>query len=242
MAERMRKALLLCGVISSVLYIGTDVLGALHWAGYSYPSQSISELMAIDSPSRPLVVPLFLAYGLLVIAFGFGIAQSAGRGRALRVVARLMLAYGLLDLVGPFVPVHQRGVQPTLSDGLHIVVTILLVLLILSMIAFGAAAFGRRFRAYSIATLILLIFFGTLTGMGGPRIVANLPTPWLGITERINIFGYMLWAAVLAIALLRPTAATGGDDITEGGGASISARSQPAHLTPPGRPAPRTPG
>jgi len=32
---------------------------------------------------------------------------------------------------------------------------------------------------------------------------ANLPTPWLGVTERISIFGYMLWIAVLAIVLLR---------------------------------------
>ena len=31
----------------------------------------------------------------------------------------------------------------------------------------------------------------------------NLPTPWVGVRERINIYGYMLWMAVLAIALLR---------------------------------------
>jgi hypothetical protein len=37
----------------------------------------------------------------------------------------------------------------------------------------------------------------------GSDIVAAMPTPWLGVRERINIYGYMLWVAVLAIVLLR---------------------------------------
>jgi hypothetical protein len=39
--------------------------------------------------------------------------------------------------------------------------------------------------------------------MDASRITANLPTPWLGVWERINIFGYMLWIVVLSINLLR---------------------------------------
>jgi hypothetical protein len=33
--------------------------------------------------------------------------------------------------------------------------------------------------------------------------VANEATPWMGLTERINIYATMLWVAVLAIGLLR---------------------------------------
>jgi hypothetical protein len=36
-----------------------------------------------------------------------------------------------------------------------------------------------------------------------PRLEANLPTPWMGLLERIDIVTTMLWIAVLAIALLR---------------------------------------
>ncbi len=32
--------------------------------------------------------------------------------------------------------------------------------------------------------------------------IANLLMPWLGVEERITIYGYLLWA-VLAIVLLR---------------------------------------
>jgi hypothetical protein len=37
----------------------------------------------------------------------------------------------------------------------------------------------------------------------GPRIAANLPTPWVGVWERINIGAFLLWVVVLAVALLR---------------------------------------
>jgi hypothetical protein len=39
-----------------------------------------------------------------------------------------------------------------------------------------------------------------------PKLEANLPTPWMGLWERIDIFATMLWIAVLAIALLRTQA------------------------------------
>jgi hypothetical protein len=42
-----------------------------------------------------------------------------------------------------------------------------------------------------------------LTGVAGARLAANLPTPWLGVWERINIGAYMVWVVVLAIMLLR---------------------------------------
>ena len=70
-------------------------------------------------------------------------------------------------------------------------------------IAFGAAAFGKRFRLYSIASLVILVASGALTFLDAPRIAANLPTPWVGVWERINLGVFLLWVVVLATALLR---------------------------------------
>jgi hypothetical protein len=86
---------------------------------------------------------------------------------------------------------------------MHIVFAMATVPLMLLAIGFGAAAFGKRFRLYSIATIALLVVFGALTGMESPRIAANLPTPWGGAWERINIGVFLLWVLALAIALLR---------------------------------------
>ena len=69
--------------------------------------------------------------------------------------------------------------------------------------AFGAAAFGSRFRLYSIASLVILMVFGALTFLDAPGIAANLPTPWIGVWERINVGVFLLWVVVLATALLR---------------------------------------
>ena len=56
---------------------------------------------------------------------------------------------------------------------------------------------------YSLATLAILAAFGALTFLDAPRIAANLPTPWIGVWERINIGVFLLWVVVLATTLLR---------------------------------------
>ena len=86
---------------------------------------------------------------------------------------------------------------------MHIVFAMVTVLLMLLAMGFGAAAFGKRFRLYSIATMAILAAFGTLTSVNAPRISANLPTPLVGVWERINIGVFLLWVVVLATALLR---------------------------------------
>ena len=73
----------------------------------------------------------------------------------------------------------------------------------LLIIGFGAVAFGNRFRLYSLFTIIVLVGAGMLTAIDSPQISAGLPTPWIGVWERINIGAYMLWVIVLAIILLK---------------------------------------
>jgi hypothetical protein len=195
--------LLVCGILASLLYVGTDILAAMRYEGYSYTAQAISELFAIGAPTRPLVVPLFLTHGVLQIAFGLGVWMSASRKRSLRITAGLLVGIGLVDLVAYFFPMHLRGAEGTLTDTMHIILTSVTVLFVLLAIGFGATANGKWFRLYSIGTLVILIVFGVLAFLDAPRLEAQLPTPWLGVRERINIYGYMLWMAVLAITLLR---------------------------------------
>jgi len=201
-----RKGLLVCGILASLLYVGTDILAAKCYEGYSYTAQTVSETFAIGAPTRPLVILRGLAFSALVIAFGLGVRGSASGKRALRVAGGLLVVIGVVDLAGPFTPMHQRAVLGTgggtLTDTLHIILASVDVLLIVLIIGFGATALGKRFRLYSIGTILVVLVFGTLAGFDGPRISANLRTPWVGVTERISIYGYMLWMAVLAVALL----------------------------------------
>jgi len=201
---RVHAVLLVCGILSSVLYVAMNIFVPMRWGAYSLASQTVSELSAIGAPTRPLWVPLGNLYTLLLMAFGWGVREVAGRNRNLRIAGTLMMAHAFVGLYWP--PMHLRGVEPTLTDALHIVWALAAVLLMLLTIGFGAAALDRRFRIYSFATLAVFVVFGTLTGIDGPRIAADLPTPWIGVWERINIAAFMLWVAVLAVVLLRGAA------------------------------------
>jgi hypothetical protein len=203
----LRRVLLTCGILSSLVYVAANVAGAMQWHGYSSISQSVSELFGIDAPSRPVVAPLLLVYDVLLIAFGYGIWTSPSRRRGLRFAGALLAGIGLIGFAGPTIAsMHLRGAQPTLSDTLHIVLTVVISLSTLLALGFAATALGRRFRVYSITTIVIILVFGALAGLDGPRLAANLPTPWMGLTERIDIASYLLWVAVLATALLREVA------------------------------------
>jgi len=201
----VRKTLLVCGILSSMLY--AVMIGAIGSDGYSRISQTPSELTAIGAPARSLWMLLGGVYTVLVTAFGWGVWKSAGRVRALRIVGALLVAYGSLGLLWPLAPMHQREVLAagggTLSDTMHIVLASTTVLLMFAGMGFAARAFGRRFLLYSIASIVVLVAFGALTFWDAPRVQANLPTPWIGLWERINISVFLLWVVVLAIVLLR---------------------------------------
>jgi hypothetical membrane protein len=201
----LRKTLLVCGILSSLLYVGTDVLAAVRYADYhSFTSRAISELGAIGAPTKQLVDPLFLTYSVLLLAFGLGVWGSPGRKRSLRLVAASLIGVAAVGMVtGLFFPMHLRGTADVTGDAPHIVLTAVTVLLILSAVACGSALDGTLFRRYSFLTILVLLVAGALAGVEGARLALQQPTPWLGLTERINIGAYLLWVVILAVILLR---------------------------------------
>jgi len=202
---KILQIMLNCGILSSLIYIITDILAAMQWDGYNYTSQAVSELQAVGAPTRPFVVLFFSIYNLLVIIFGMGICKADNRKSA-RFVGILLIVYGIEGQVTLiFFPMHLRGTQGTISDTMHASLSGVLVLLILLYIGVGATLYDKWFRYYSIGTILVLLLFGILAGMDGPRVAAGLPTPWLGIKERINIYFSMLWVLIFAIKSLHIT-------------------------------------
>jgi hypothetical protein len=85
----------------------------------------------------------------------------------------------------------------------HILLSIVNVMLILSFIARGGHALGRRFEQYSFISFVTFFVTAAATFVLAPRISAHEPTPWIGFIERVMIYDYLLWIAVLATMLLR---------------------------------------
>ena len=199
-----RKYLLYCGVAASLLYIAMNIFIPFLDKGYNWVTQTVSELSAVDAQTRPLWFPLGIAYTLLIAAFGWGVFRSADRKRSLRIVGVLLIINGLIGLT--WSPMHQREVLAagggTFTDTWHLVMASVTVLLMFLSIGFGAAAFGKGFRFYSILTILVFIVFGVLTFAEAPNVDKNLPTPYIGLWERINIAAFMVWLLVFSTILL----------------------------------------
>jgi hypothetical protein len=200
-----RKHLLYCGLVASLLYITMNIFIPFLDKEYNWITQTVSELSAVDAPTRPLWFPLGIVYTLLIAAFGWGVFKSVGQKHSLRIVGIFLIINGLIGLT--WSPMHQREVLAagggTFTDTWHIVMSIITVLLMFLSIGFGATAFGKGFRVYSIATIIVFIVFGILTFTEAPNIDKNLPTPYIGLWERMNIAAFMIWLIVFSIDLLR---------------------------------------
>jgi len=209
---KVRRIMLLCGILSPFLYAVADALAGFQWESYSFRDQTISELGAIGAPSRPLFSALLIPTYLLFVVFGVGIWQSAEGRRRLRIAAGLLIVFGAIAItLGPFVSMHLRGTEQGLAGALHLIEGGVEMLILLTAMGFAAAALGRSFLFYTIVTIALVLIFGAWSGMDSPHVEAGLSTPWLGVKERIFWYTYQLWFIVLALKLLRQrTAISGG--------------------------------
>lgn len=201
----LRKTLLACGVLASVLYVAIDFVAALRYPAYhSFTSQAISELMASGAPTERLVDPPFLAYDVLMMAFAVGLWLSDSRARV-RVLGGLLFAYAAIGLSGPTLfEMNVRGsnADPA-ADVLHIAATSVLSLFIFAAFGVGAAVHGKLFRLYSIASIAASVLLGVLTSFASTGLAAGAPTPWLGVSERALIGVFLVWVAVLAASFWR---------------------------------------
>ena len=200
----MFKALLFCGILSSLWYTCMSLFVPLYYPGYSSVSYTVSELSAIGAPTRILWVLPGTLYPLLYAAFGWGVLYVSAQSKSLKFLAICILGYSILNLYWP--PMHTREAiaagATSLSDTLHIAWTVVTVLLFICTMGLGAAALGKSFRLYTIISIILLMGFGILTSLDTPNLEANLPTPLIGLWERINQYIFFLWVVVLSMQLL----------------------------------------
>lgn len=195
-----RKVLLSCGILASLTYVGTDILASLLYPDYSFIDQTVSELFAIGAPTSRIVVPLFTVSSTLSAAFALGVWTSRGHSRALAWLAIMIFASAANTVVlwNAF-PLHMRGVTPTFTDAMHLVLAVNPFVLL--SIVFGAVAFDRWFRAYSVVTVLILLVPAVFSFSYVTAVAANLPTPGMGLAERLAQYGYQLWQVTLAVVL-----------------------------------------
>lgn len=202
-SRRIRDLLLLAGVLSSIVYVTADILCGLRYPGYSFTDQVISELSAIGAPTTALWGRLLQIFAVLFAAFTIGVVRESSGNPRLRLTSWLLVGFVLSGPLWSFVPMHQRGDVFTWTDVGHIALGGVTVLLVTAVITVGAGALGRRFRVFSRILVTVAVISGVGTFAYVPRMINQLPTPWVGTVERIHLYAFWLWIGVLAVALLR---------------------------------------
>lgn len=204
-ASTLLKALMACGILASLLHLMTDRLAGALWRGYSFVSESISELSAVGSSTRPLVLTLHVVSGLLMIAFGFGVWRAAGGNTALRIAAGLIVGNALVSIVtDAFFPTRFAEALGNEVSNANVVLGALGMVLFVLAIVLGAVALHGWFRVLSIG---ILVAYAVLTVVG--LLVRRTPAPsgdvvpTIGVQERTMMYSYLLWMAALALVLLR---------------------------------------
>ena len=204
--------LLMCGVASSVLYSATEILASLRWDGYDWTSRMVSDLLAVSAPTRSFIVGPMRAYKGRRLAFGIGV-WLCRTNRAQQVTAILLAVYAVAGVIGLLVfPLDYN----TTGSGavMHMVATFTLIVLMFSFIVTAAVGGTKAFRIYSAVTVLVIIGGAVLAGMQVPRIEAGLPTPGLGIFERLNIYAMLVWVTLFAITLWQDQTARQGNIAT----------------------------
>ncbi|HEY3480841.1 MAG TPA: DUF998 domain-containing protein [Amycolatopsis sp.] len=196
-----RKYLLATAVAAVVVYAAGDVLSALSYDGYRARDQAISELSAFGSPVRPLMVTAILVHNVLLLAFGIGVLRVA-RSRSVWWIGALQVADFVLVGIAThtFWAMSSRGTPPGFNDTMHIVLSGVFSLLVVTMMVLSAVACPGWFRYYAVATTVVVVGFGIASSLA-MRGLARNDTPWAGGFERINAYAYFTWLVVLAVVV-----------------------------------------
>jgi hypothetical protein len=203
-SRTVTKALLVAGIVASGLYVVGDLLSGLVYNGsrpYSFRDQWISELTALGSPVRPLMVAVITVHDVLLIAFGLGIWRVGGRNGSLRWVGLGLVATTVFGLaIHPFFPMASRW---NFTDTpMHGILSVVWSLGISAVVVLAAVAYRGWFRLYSIGTVLVMMAFGIASGIAIRGIEQN-DTPWAGAFDRINAYALMAWLVVLVVTVIR---------------------------------------
>jgi uncharacterized protein DUF998 len=199
----MTTGLLACGVVGGPLFVTVFLVAGALRPGYDAAQVPVS-LLTIG-PGGWVQVLNFLVFGVLAIAFAAGL-RRARRYRA-GTVLLVLAGAGLLGS-GLAKPDPGNGYPPGAAptESWHGAVHGWSAILFVGGLAAAClllARHGRRWwRAYSIASGVLIIVFFLASLVVGPQ-VANLAGADGGLLERVAGIAGALWTCVLAVRTLR---------------------------------------
>lgn len=190
----------LLGIISLISYTIAVVFSPIAYPNYNWLQQAVSDLSAVNSPSRMLWTQLSAPYGVcgIVSITSICVFIKNKLNKLTRIGIYLFCIMNWISNIGyTMFPLSSNGNNNTVQDIIHIyVITVLVVLLsIISLILIIVGSFKINHSLAIFAILTLLFMF---IGAIGTNIA---PKEIFGVFERFSVFAITIFNAILGIYL-----------------------------------------
>jgi len=215
--SRLTHWLLICGVIGPLLFIVVFLIEGATRVGYSVWRNYVSDLAMSDQGWQQIAN--FIVCGLLIGAYGLGLARVWTTGKASVWGPRLIVIFGLsLIVAGVFVTDPARGYPigaPIKSDDhswhgiVHGINGLLLFNLVLPAVnlvfarRFASEPENRRWATFSILAAVVILLLSVLDTVAGALDENGVISSPTGILQRIGIILEWGWVSLTALHLIR---------------------------------------
>lgn len=201
MKRKLINWMCLTGIISAIFYLLHDLVGQRNYPSYNWLEQAVSDLTAVNAPSRIIAGGLSAAYGIFaVLCCMMMCVFIQGKGnKTLRLGVYFYAAMNLVSAVGYAIfPLTDEGQAGTFQDIMHVyVVTVLVVLLsIVSLILIAIGSLKNNKRHLSLSMWAMIALASMIFGAVGANI---LPSAYFGLVERFSTYSAVLFTAILGI-------------------------------------------
>jgi hypothetical membrane protein len=195
---KIHRYLSLSGLLGGVFYFSHIIMGRIFYKGYNPLTQAVSDLTALNSPSRNIALIFSVLYGICTVIFViyFFIYYKGKLNKIVSLGAFSFCIMAVISFLGyTFFPLSTSGYAGTFQDKMHLLVTILVVAFtIISILLFCIGFFRTKNHKYlGIISLCAFIFLAT-----GAMLVNILPKEYFGVAERINIYTVIIYTCILS--------------------------------------------
>ena len=192
----------LLGVISFLSYTAAVVFSPMAYPGYNWMAQAVSDLSAVNAPSRMLWIQLASLHGVcgIVSIMAVCIFIQGKLNKVLRIGLYCFATMNWISFTGySMFPLLDSSMSGTsMQDKMHLVVTILVVIFsIASLVLIMIGGYRKKaYRSLAVwATIALLLMFLGSIGSG------IVPIEYFGIPERFSVFAATGFNMILGVYL-----------------------------------------
>lgn len=191
-----------CGVVAPIVLIALIVVGAAVTSGYNHVSDPVSQLAATGSPHPEWVRSGFIAYGVIILGFGFLLYRSAKNHRFAWLVLLFYVLHGIGFLLGGVFSDDPRT-NEAVSTASGILHNVWIIIGCSSFVA-GTFVFAWLKRNDPIWRLVARVFVVFLVIILLTFAVSQIPAlaPAEGVLQRVYGFLGAILIETAAIRLL----------------------------------------